>query len=89
MVSIAKAFNMRLLHLFITMDSSAILLALEEQRKWRDRRKRLEERLLTTQQEKAALRRELEMLRREVAKLHKIGQVREDAPGVPGTQEGR
>lgn len=53
------------------MDPGSILLALQEHTRWRDRRQRLEERLRATQDEKLALQKELEALRRRIARLEK------------------
>jgi uncharacterized protein YhaN len=54
------------------MDSSRVLLALEEQRKWRDRRKRLEERLEQIDRRRSYLLRELEHARRKMAEVGKL-----------------
>jgi len=45
------------------MDSGRVLLALEEQEKWRERRKRVEERLRQIQSRKRYFARELEAVR--------------------------
>ncbi len=62
------------------MDSSRILVALQEQDKWRDRRQRLEERLRSVRARKHFLQRELDAVRRKVGRL-------EEAVG--GVQDGR
>jgi len=51
------------------MDSSRILVALQEQDKWRDRRARLEDRLRSVRARKRFLQRELDDVRRRVARL--------------------
>jgi len=51
------------------MDSSRILVALQEQDKWRDRRARLEDRLRSVRARKRFLQRELDAIRRRVARL--------------------
>lgn len=53
------------------MDPGSILVALEEQSRWRERRRRLEDRLRATKVEKLTLRRELEYLRRRLADLER------------------
>jgi hypothetical protein len=45
------------------MDPSSVLLALEEQKKWRERRKRIRDRIRHLERRRAALRRELEGVR--------------------------
>jgi len=49
------------------MDPSGVLLALEEQKKWRERQKRIEERIKQLDRRKAYLLRELEHARRKTA----------------------
>ena len=51
------------------MDSSRILVALQEQEKWKERRVRLEDRLRTVQARKRFLQRELDAIRRKVTRL--------------------
>jgi predicted nucleic acid-binding Zn-ribbon protein len=51
------------------MDSSRILVALQEQDKWRDRRTRLDDRLRSVRARKRFLQRELDAVRRRVARL--------------------
>lgn len=53
------------------MDPGSILVALEEQSRWRERRQRLEDRLRATKVEKLTLRRELGYLRRRLADLER------------------
>lgn len=50
------------------MDPSGVLLAIEEQKKWRERRERIEERLQQIDRRRAFLLRELEHVRKKVAK---------------------
>lgn len=54
------------------MDSARILVALEEQEKWRDRRTRLDARLREVQARKRFLQRELDLVRRRVARLEAV-----------------
>ncbi|HLE54901.1 MAG TPA: hypothetical protein VI999_06665 [Thermoplasmata archaeon] len=49
------------------MDPSGVLLALEEQKKWRERRHRIEERIKQLGRRKAYLERELERTRKKVS----------------------
>lgn len=49
------------------MDPSGVLLALEEQKKWRERRERIEERIKQLARRKAYLDRELARARRKVS----------------------
>jgi len=51
------------------MDSSRILVALQEQDKWRDRRARLDDRLRSVRARKRFLQRELDAVRRRVTRL--------------------
>ena len=51
------------------MDSSRILVALQERDKWKDRRTRLEDRLQSVRARKRFLQRELDDVRRKVARL--------------------
>jgi predicted nucleic acid-binding Zn-ribbon protein len=63
------------------MDSSQILIVVEEERKWRDRRTRLEHRLLQVRARKRYLQRELDLVRRRIAELEGgPGKVREVSP---------
>lgn len=54
------------------MDSGRILVALQEQDKWRDRRTRLEARLRSVQARKRYLQRELDVVRGRVARLEEM-----------------
>jgi len=51
------------------MDSSRVLLALQEQEKWRDRRKRVEERLRQLQSRRRYFTNELETVRRKLVQF--------------------
>ena len=51
------------------MDSGRVLVALQEQEKWRERRARLEARLRAVQARKRFLQRELEAVRRRVDRV--------------------
>jgi len=54
------------------METSNVLLALEEQSKWSERRKRLEEQLKTLQRRKRHLIRELELVKKRIASLRDL-----------------
>lgn len=54
------------------MDASRILVALEEREKWRDRRARLGARLKALQARKRYMQRELDVVRRKVARLEDV-----------------
>lgn len=61
------------------MDSSRILVALQERDKWRDRRVRIEDRLQAVRSRKRFLQRELDEIRRIVARLEEaLFNLRED-----------
>jgi hypothetical protein len=62
------------------MDSSRILVALQEQDKWRDRRARLGARLQSLHSQRRFLQRELDAVRRKVGRLEEI------VANVPGGQ---
>jgi len=62
------------------VDSGRVLVALEEQQKWRERRERLRERLRGVQARKRYLQRELDAVRRKVARLETV---------LSGLSEGR
>ncbi|MGQ0797730.1 MAG: hypothetical protein ACT4OI_07715 [Methanobacteriota archaeon] len=68
------------------MDSSGVLLALEEQRKWRDRRKRIEERMKQIDRRRGYLLRELEHARR---RLSEYARMLSEPPGGPRMAEPR
>jgi len=51
------------------MDSSRVLLALQEQEKWRDRRKRVEERIRQLQSRKRYFTKELETVRQRISQF--------------------
>jgi len=51
------------------MDPSGVLLALEEQKKWRARKKRIEERIKQLERRRAYLERELEKVRKKVGEF--------------------
>lgn len=52
------------------MDPSGVLLALEEQKKWRERRQRIEERVKQLERRKAYLERELDRTRKKVSEYN-------------------
>lgn len=54
------------------MDPSSVLLALEEQRKWRERRKRIRDRLRQLERRKTTLRKELDGVRRKVLEYDRL-----------------
>jgi hypothetical protein len=51
------------------MDSSRVVLALQEQEKWRDRRKRVEERIRHVKAQKRYVLKELDAVRQKVARF--------------------
>jgi len=64
------------------MDSGRVLVALQEQDKWRDRRQRLEGRLRSVQAKKRFLQHELDVVRQRAERLEDmiIGWVEERVP---------
>lgn len=54
------------------MDSSHVLLALDEQKKWRERRKRIRERIRQLERRRTTLRKELEGVRRKIFEQTRI-----------------
>ena len=54
------------------MDSSGVLLALEERKKWRERRDRIRERVRQLGRRKAYLQRELNRVRKKVAEYNAL-----------------
>jgi predicted nucleic acid-binding Zn-ribbon protein len=74
------------------MDPSTVLLALEEQKKWRERRKRIRDRIRQLERRRAVLRKELDGVR---SKIQEFGQLLRDQFGsatatiFPPTTPGR
>jgi chromosome segregation ATPase len=54
------------------MDPSGVLLALDERKKWRERRDRIRERLRQLQRRKVTLQKELDRVRRKVAEYNAL-----------------
>ena len=54
------------------MDSSNVLLALEEQNKWRERLQRVQERIRQLDRRKATLAKELDRVRKKIADYNRI-----------------
>lgn len=54
------------------MDPSGVLLALEERKKWRERRDRIRERIRQLQRRRVTLQRELDRVRKKVAEYTAI-----------------
>jgi hypothetical protein len=54
------------------MDSSHVLLALEEQKKWRERRKRIRDRIRQLDRRRAVLRRELDGVRNKILEFGRV-----------------
>jgi chromosome segregation ATPase len=75
------------------MDPSNVLLALEEQKKWRDRRKRIRERIHQLDRRRSTLRKELGGIRRKIlvySRLlvdQRVG--KQAGPVIPPTAPGR
>src|SRR3989442_16043422 len=53
------------------MDSSNVLLALDEQKKWRERRKRIRDRLRALERRRTTLREELEGVRKKILQYNR------------------
>jgi len=54
------------------MDPSGVLLALEERKKWRERRERIRNRIKQLQRRKAYLQKELDRVRKKVAEYNAL-----------------
>jgi hypothetical protein len=54
------------------MDPSTVLLALEEQKKWRERRKRIRERIRQLERRRAVLRKELDGVRTRILEFGRL-----------------
>lgn len=54
------------------MDPSTVLLALEEQKKWRERRKRIRERIRQLERRRAVLRKELNGVRSKILEFDRL-----------------
>jgi len=54
------------------MDSSHVLLALEEQKKWRERRKRIRERIRQLDRRRSVLRKELGGVRNKILEFGRV-----------------
>ena len=54
------------------MDSSSVLLAIEEQKKWRERRKRIQDRIRQLNRRRNTLAKELERVRRKVVEYNRL-----------------
>jgi len=54
------------------MDPSSVLLALEEQKKWRQRRKRIRDRIRQLDRRRATLRKELDGVRNKILEYGRI-----------------
>jgi len=55
-----------------SMDSSHVLLALEEQKKWRERRKRIRERIRQLDRRRSVLRKELGGVRNKILEFGRV-----------------
>ncbi|HYV08922.1 MAG TPA: hypothetical protein VEL81_05030 [Thermoplasmata archaeon] len=74
------------------MDPSSVLLALEEQKKWRDRLKRIQDRIRQLDRKKATLSKELDRVHKKMADCKSVlGTVKESTftrttapPIIPG-----
>lgn len=67
------------------MDPSSVLIALEEQKKWRERRKRIRERIRQLERRKATLRKELEGVRRKIVEYNRLLTDLKDGTGMHAT----
>lgn len=54
------------------MDSSSVLLAIEEQKKWRERRKRIQDRIRQLNRRRTTLSNELDRVRRKVVEYNRL-----------------
>ncbi len=54
------------------MDPSGVLLALEEQKKWRERRKRIDERIRQLERRRATLVKELGRVRKKIVEYNRV-----------------
>ncbi len=54
------------------MDPSNVLLALEEQKKWRERRKRIQERIRQLNRRRASLEKERDTVRKKVSEYDRL-----------------
>jgi len=54
------------------MDSSSVLLALEEMKKWRERRKRIRERIRQLDRRRTTLRKELDGVRQKILEYGRV-----------------
>ncbi len=54
------------------MDPSGVLLALDERKKWRERRERIRERIRQLQRRRAYLQRELDRVRKKVSEYNAL-----------------
>lgn len=54
------------------MDPSGVLLALEEQKKWRERRNRIQERIRQLERRKSTLGKELDRVRKKVVEYNRV-----------------
>jgi hypothetical protein len=64
------------------MDSSSVLLALEEQKKWRERRKRIRDRIRQLERRRAVLRKELAGVRDKILESRALLERRLTSPTV-------
>jgi predicted nucleic acid-binding Zn-ribbon protein len=54
------------------MDASSVLLALDEQKKWRERRKRIRDRLRQLERRRNTLRKELDGVRKKILEYNRL-----------------
>ncbi len=54
------------------MDPSGVLLAIEEQKKWRERRKRIQDRIRQVNRRKVTLSKELDRVRKKVVEYNRL-----------------
>ncbi len=75
------------------MDPSSVLLALDEQKKWRERRRRLRDRLRQLDRRRTTLRKELEEVRKKILEYNRLlTDMRDRMPvrvGLPPSAPGR
>ncbi|TLZ43926.1 MAG: hypothetical protein E6K19_06110 [Methanobacteriota archaeon] len=74
------------------MDPSTVLLALEEQKKWRERRKRIRDRIRQLERRRAVLRKELDGVRNRILEFGRLSRDQlgsQTAARFPPTAPGR
>ena len=72
------------------MDSSNVLLTLEEQKKWRERRRRIRDRIRQLDRRRSVLRRELDGVRKKILEHGRaLMEMTQSGSAIPSTVTGR